>query len=244
MNTSLGRLLAAALALAAVAGPAQVRAVLTMNTVQIVGTIDPAKISDYTDYLAAVNLYDGLTTSDATGTVVPRLAKSWEIAPDGLTYTFHLNPAAKFQDGSAVTAGDVVYSVKRLMTIDKGPSALLRDVIGADAASALDDHTVKITLKHAFSPFLAITPLMLVAEPEAGRGAHGQQRLGAGVARRPHRIVRPVSAGVVGPRRQPDGDGPLRGLQGGWPAHPIDELRLPVHQQRGDRARRWRRAAS
>lgn len=226
MNTSLGRLLAAALALAAVAGPARARTVVTMNTVQIFGTIDPAKISDYTDYLGAVNLYDGLTTSDATGTIVPRLAKSWEIAPDGLTYTFHLNPAAKFQDGSAVTAGDVVYSIKRLMTIDKGPSALLRNVIGADAASALDDHTVKITLKHAFSPFLAITPLLLVLNQKEV-AAHtvnndwGQAWLTDHTASSgPYRLVSWNRGSLMVMDRFAD-------YQGGWPAHPIDELRFP-----------------
>jgi peptide/nickel transport system substrate-binding protein len=33
---------------------------VTVNTVQIFGTIDPAKISDYTDYMASANLYDGM----------------------------------------------------------------------------------------------------------------------------------------------------------------------------------------
>ena len=51
-------------------GATQAKTVVTMNTVQIFGTIDPAKISDYTDYMAAVNLYDGLVNVDPAGKYV------------------------------------------------------------------------------------------------------------------------------------------------------------------------------
>ena len=51
------RLLAATALSALMLGTAPaMAATVTMNTVQIFGTIDPAKISDYTDYMAAVNL--------------------------------------------------------------------------------------------------------------------------------------------------------------------------------------------
>src|SRR3954447_18757988 len=43
-----------------------------------------------------VNLYEGLVRIDRDGRVQPLLAKSWEIAPDGLTYTFHLQSGVKF----------------------------------------------------------------------------------------------------------------------------------------------------
>jgi peptide/nickel transport system substrate-binding protein len=49
-----------ALSIGMMSAAAQAQTVVTMNTVQIFGTIDPAKISDYTDYMAAVNLYDSL----------------------------------------------------------------------------------------------------------------------------------------------------------------------------------------
>ena len=62
-------------------GATQAKTVVTMNTVQIFGTIDPAKISDYTDYMAAVNLYDGLVNVDPTGNLVPELAESWTVSP-------------------------------------------------------------------------------------------------------------------------------------------------------------------
>ena len=95
---------------------------ITVNTMQIFGTIDPAKISDYTDYMASANLYDGLASVDPKGNLVPELASSWDVSPDASSATFHLRPDAKFQDGSPVQAEDVFYSVERLLKINQGPA--------------------------------------------------------------------------------------------------------------------------
>ena len=102
---------------------------VTINTVQIFGTIDPAKISDYTDYMASANLYDGLANVDSKGALVPELAEKWEVSPDATSVTFHLRPDAKFQDGSPVLADDVVYSVERLLKINQGPANLFAGVL-------------------------------------------------------------------------------------------------------------------
>jgi peptide/nickel transport system substrate-binding protein len=54
---------------------------------------------------------DKLTTfGDAAFT--PRLAKSWEWSRDSLSITFHLDPAARFHDGTPVTASDVRYTYR------------------------------------------------------------------------------------------------------------------------------------
>ena len=52
----------AATALILGAGMASSENVVTVNTVQIFGTVDPAKINDYTEYMAGVNLYEALTS--------------------------------------------------------------------------------------------------------------------------------------------------------------------------------------
>src|SRR4029079_16755189 len=51
---------------------------IVVTATQIFGTIDPAKIKDYTEYMAAANLYEGLTTVDSKGKVLPLLAEKWE----------------------------------------------------------------------------------------------------------------------------------------------------------------------
>jgi len=102
-------------------GIASANNVVTVNTVQIFGTIDPAKINDYTEYMAGVNLYEALTTLDGSGAIQPLLSESWSTSADGLTWTFKLKKGATFQDGSLIEAKDVVWSVNRLLAINEGP---------------------------------------------------------------------------------------------------------------------------
>ena len=46
---------------------------------------------------------------------VPAAATGWDVSPDGLVYTFHLRPNAKWSNGDPVTADDWVFSFKRLL---------------------------------------------------------------------------------------------------------------------------------
>src|SRR6476469_3271478 len=62
------------------------------------------------DILTGCMLYDGLVRFAEGFRIVPSLAKSWEIAPDSLTYTFHLNPAT-WSDGKPVTSEDVKFTL-------------------------------------------------------------------------------------------------------------------------------------
>lgn len=182
----LSTVLVAAAASGLAGGATQAKTVVTMNTVQIFGSIDPAKISDYTDYMAAVNLYDGLVNVDPAGNLVPELAESWTVSPDTKEVTFKLRADAKFSDGTPVTAADVVYSVERLLRINQGPANLFADVLKPGAVTAVDDHTVKFTLSKTFAPFLATVPAIMVLNSkvvEANLGGDdGQTYLATNVA--------------------------------------------------------------
>lgn len=144
------------------ASPAAAETLVTMNTVQIFSTIDPAKISDYTDYMAAVNLYDALVGVDSKGNLKPELATSWDVSPDAKEVTYHLRTDAHFSDGTPVTAKDVVYTFQRLLKINQGPANLFAGVLGPDSVTAVDDHTVKFTLQKTFAPFLATVPAVFI----------------------------------------------------------------------------------
>lgn len=90
-------------------------------------------------------LFDSLMTAagDEPGTVYGLIAQSAEISPDRRSITFHLRPQAKFSDGSAVTAADVVFTFVTLK--EKGSPGIslpLRDVASAEA---LNEHTVRYT---------------------------------------------------------------------------------------------------
>jgi peptide/nickel transport system substrate-binding protein len=161
--------MAAAVALAApLAAPAAwAKTSIIVTATQIFGTIDPAKIKDYTEYMAAVNLYEGMTAVDPQGKVLPLLAEKWEISADSKTYTFHLAKDALFTDGKPVRARDVVYSLQRLIAINKGPAFLFSGLISPENVKALDDLTVEIMLNRVYAPFLVTTPLILIVNSEA-----------------------------------------------------------------------------
>jgi ABC-type dipeptide/oligopeptide/nickel transport system permease component/ABC-type transport system substrate-binding protein len=59
------------------------------------------------------NVYEGLVQFAADGSVLPKLASSWEISEDGLTYVFHLKPGVRFHDGSAFDAAAAKFSLER-----------------------------------------------------------------------------------------------------------------------------------
>src|SRR3569832_678252 len=99
------------------------------------------------------NIFEGLTKIDKTGAVQPLLAKSWDISPDGLTYTFHLQQGVKFQDGSPFTADDVKYSLDtaRDETSVNAQKQLFAKIASVDV---VDPATVKVTLSGPQGEFL------------------------------------------------------------------------------------------
>jgi peptide/nickel transport system substrate-binding protein len=54
-------------------------------------------------------MYDGLVNQDENFKIIPWLAQSWTISPDGRTYVFHLRHDAKWSDGVPITSADFVF---------------------------------------------------------------------------------------------------------------------------------------
>jgi len=59
-------------------------------------------------------LYDTLITINPDGTYAPSLATSWEISPDGLTYTFKIREGVKFTDGEVCDAQAILANFNAL----------------------------------------------------------------------------------------------------------------------------------
>ncbi|NUN98373.1 MAG: ABC transporter substrate-binding protein [Candidatus Omnitrophica bacterium] len=103
--------------------PAPTGGTFHFNILETPNSLDPAWIRDTASSEAATPLHDGLVEfHPITLEVVPLLAKSWEISPDGLAYTFHIREGVFFHDnpcfpggvGREVTAEDFVYSFQRV----------------------------------------------------------------------------------------------------------------------------------
>ncbi len=97
------------------------------------------------DEIVYANVFEGLTRFGPDGSVLPALAESWEIAPDGLSWVFNLRPGVTFHDGIAMTAEDVVFSFDRAMAEDS-TNAQKQLFDGINEVTAIDDVTVEIGL--------------------------------------------------------------------------------------------------
>jgi oligopeptide transport system substrate-binding protein len=131
-------------------------------------TIDPALTRSGAGGIIG-DLFSGLVVLDPNMKVRPALATQWQISPDGMTYTFALDPNAKFSDGSSLTSADVVYSWERAAHPDTASETVLLylgDVVGvADyqagsasqiaGLSAPDAHTIVVQIDAPKPYFLA-----------------------------------------------------------------------------------------
>jgi peptide/nickel transport system substrate-binding protein len=107
-------------------------------------------------------VYETLITVDPAdpNTLEPRLATEWEASADSTQFTFTLDPAATFADGSPVEAADVKWSWERLANIQAPASYLMS---GLESIEAPDAGTVIVTFAAPNSAFLPI-----VAAPYMG----------------------------------------------------------------------------
>ncbi|MSU24720.1 MAG: peptide ABC transporter substrate-binding protein [Opitutus sp.] len=133
--------------------------------------LDPQLVAAYTDMNIGVALFEGLTAFDEkTSQAVPAVAERWETSADGLTWTFHLRPAARWSNGEPLTADDFVQSWRRMLlpTLAAEGAYVLYPLKNAEAyntgrlkdasdvgAVAVDAHTLRVVLEHP-TPHLPI----------------------------------------------------------------------------------------
>jgi len=122
-------------------------------------TLDPAEIFEFSGAEYAGNTYDrliGYDVDDVTK-IYGLLAESWKISEDGKTYTFKIRKGVKFASGNPMTAGDVVFSLQRVVILDKSPAFILGQFGFTvenvkEKIHALDDHTVVLETDKVYAP--------------------------------------------------------------------------------------------
>lgn len=133
-------------------------------------SLDPALSTDVPTGRAVSYVFDGLTRFTPRAQVVPDLATSWELADDGVTYTFHLKHGVRFHDGTSFSAADVRHSWERVLDPKtrggrgwplypiRGAKEFAAGTVSSIAGlSVANDSTIRITLVEPF----AIFPKML-----------------------------------------------------------------------------------
>ncbi|MGO8765552.1 MAG: peptide ABC transporter substrate-binding protein [Limisphaerales bacterium] len=140
-------------------------------------SLDPAIIVGQADMRIVQGLFEGLTRVDPqTSRPIPGLAESWDISPDGRTYTFHLRTNLVWSTGGPIRADDVVYSWIRTLDPETASeyAGQLYYIKNAEAFNtngitnaslvgvhALDPFTVRVELNHPIPFFLDICAMPL-----------------------------------------------------------------------------------
>ena len=182
-------------ALALAAAPALAQTVLNRGNGPAPASLDPALGSAVTESRITYDLYEGLFTFGPKGELAPAVARSWEISPDGLVYTFKLREDANWSDGTPVTAEDFVFSWRRMVdpktasdyayflwpvknaeAIGKGEKPL--ESMGVEA---VDAKTLRVTLEQPTGYFLnSLQHRATFPVSKANYAAHGRGFVEAG----------------------------------------------------------------
>ena len=129
------------------------------KVVEIGATVEPAGMDMITvdgagtPFVLLYNVYETLVKMGEDREVQPLLATEWQISDDRLTYTFNLDPQAKFADGSPVTSDAVVKSFQRIID-GEGIGSVKADFAPLKAVHAVDEHTVELKLSKPSNFFL------------------------------------------------------------------------------------------
>ncbi|KQY40587.1 ABC transporter substrate-binding protein [Rhizobium sp. Root483D2] len=164
-----------------------------------IATLDPAIGYDWVNWSMIKSLYSRLMDyTPGTPDLIPSLAESFTVSPDGLTYTFKLRKGVKFTNGREVAASDVKYSIERAVDPKtQGPGAGFFGAIkGFDAVSGgtsptmegittPDDSTVVFTLSRPDATFLHVLAINFASvvpkeAVEAAGGDFGKNPVGSG----------------------------------------------------------------
>ncbi|MGJ3509173.1 ABC transporter substrate-binding protein [Enemella sp. A6] len=100
------------------------------------------------------NVYETLVKMGSDGELQPLLAQRWEVSPDNLTYTFHLDPAAKFASGKDVTSSDVKHSIERIQAGGSVTNVLQGQMEVVESVDDSDKSVAVIKLKRPSNAWL------------------------------------------------------------------------------------------
>ncbi|MBN9510538.1 MAG: ABC transporter substrate-binding protein [Alphaproteobacteria bacterium] len=162
--------------------------------------LDPHATGGWSTYQVTYQIFEGLVKEDLTKAdvptppLVPALATSWEISPDGTVYTFKLRPGVKFHDGTPFDAAAVKFNFERFWDesspnfYKKAKAFVIAYTKWIKSVEVVDPMTVRVTLKAPNYQWLRIglqsygQPLMIspTAVKKYGNGGIALHPIGTG----------------------------------------------------------------
>jgi peptide/nickel transport system substrate-binding protein len=118
--------------------------------------LDPHAISSDVEQIFGHILTDNLVYLDEQGNPSPWLATSWDISPDGKTYTFHLRKGVTFSDGAVFDANAVVTNFEHMLDPATRSPLAGPYIAPYQDSKVLDPYTLQVHLKQPYSPFLDV----------------------------------------------------------------------------------------
>ena len=138
------------------AAPGKPGGTLRISTASDTTTLDVHSISHGNVQWLGRILFDCLLYQDEQGNISPWLAKSWDISPDGKTYTFHLRDDVTFSDGEKFNARAVQINLEHMRDpATKSPLAAAYIAPYVDGR-IVDEYTFEAHLREPYSPFLDV----------------------------------------------------------------------------------------
>src|SRR5262245_2493553 len=145
-------------------------------------SLNPVVATDGQSYIAEWPIFDSLVELDDKLNVKPLLAEAWEVAKDGLTYTFKLKKGVKWHDGTPFTARDVAFTFYSVLdpkvttphrayfdALASFPELTAKDnpkkpeEVAVKPVEVVDDFTVRFRLRYPSGSLLAV-----LTNPRAG----------------------------------------------------------------------------
>jgi len=161
-------------------------------------TLDPIYLQDQYGIPIVRQLFEGLVQFDPYLTVLPALARTWQVDNAGRTYRFILRSDARFHNGHPVTADDAMFSISRLLRVNP-PSTILPQLLKIEGADAyrnqlsnevrglkrINTHEFTVTLIEPHVPFLTAMGMYQAAivpklEVENDEKKFGRSPVGSG----------------------------------------------------------------
>ncbi len=140
-------------------------------------SLDPMRAPDIDGWRLARLIGDSLIDIDAGATPVPRLARRWQWRDEGRTLVFALDERARWHDGQAVTAADVVHTWRTAVDPEIALPELQQDFASVDTVEAHSPTEVVVRYREPFAPALLSWRLPVIPRHHADRV---EQPLGCG----------------------------------------------------------------
>src|SRR5690606_14752102 len=132
--------------------------VIAKNIDDIV-SLDPAQAFEFSGGEILNNVYENLVQYEAEDMtrLTGGVAENWTVAPDGKTFVFQLRDGLRFQSGNPVTPDDVVFSLTRVIKLDKAPAFILAQLGWTpenvdEMVRATGEREVTLTIPENYAP--------------------------------------------------------------------------------------------